>query len=50
MAQFPVRNVGTETKVLATLYGKSGLSAIADNPLLPYGMAKLFEIDANFRR
>ena len=33
MAEFPVRNVATKSKNLAIFYGKSGLSATADNPL-----------------
>ena len=33
MAGFPVRNVGTKSKNLTIFYGKSGLSAAADNPL-----------------
>ena len=33
MAQIAVRKVDTKSKNIAILYGKNGISAIADNPL-----------------
>ena len=44
MAQIAVRKVDTKSKNVAILYGKSGISAIADNPLSHYSMAQLFDL------
>ena len=48
MAQIAVRKVDTKSKNVAILYGKSGISAIADNPLSPYSMAQLFDLVLTF--
>ena len=44
MAQIAVRKVDSKSKNVATLYCKSGIFAIADNPLSPYSMAQLFDL------
>ena len=48
IAQFAARIVITMSMNLAILYGKSGLSAIADNPLSLYSVAQLFDIVPDF--
>ena len=42
-AQILTRNFGTKSKNFATLYAKSGLSAIADNPVSVYSTVQFFE-------
>ena len=44
IAQFAARIVITMSKNLAIFYGKSGLSAIADNPLSLYSVGQLLDI------